>query len=329
MRPLKSEPLQSTIEKFLASRAANTQSNYWSAIRSFCVLSGVIRYPDARKLSPAAERFLRQATADDALSYMHTFRKQVAQDGLPIADRSMSHRFKVLRKLYAALMQMQRVKRNPFDDISSLISFHYTAPKRPVRILPFEKVWDVLDCPDPNEKEGIRDRAILALLFGGALRRNEVRRLRLDDVRISMKGQPYIFLRRTKSGRDQEQPLPTWAFERLQLLITQRRAEGASDKDHLFIIYDVRRKHDNEQIGAHVVPRILKRYASEVGLEGYSPKAARSTAATMLACDGHSEFKLAEFLRHANTRQVSVYVKMARGLEENIANTLKFPRKAA
>jgi hypothetical protein len=68
----------------------------------------------------------------------------------------------------------------------------------------------LINRPDPATLKGRRDRALLALMIGCGLRREEVARLRWEDVR-QREGRWVIVDLRGKHGRVRSIPMPGWA----------------------------------------------------------------------------------------------------------------------
>ena len=68
----------------------------------------------------------------------------------------------------------------------------------------------LINRPDPATLKGRRDRAMLALMIGCGLRREEVARLRFEDVR-QREGRWVIVDLRGKHGRVRSIPMPGWA----------------------------------------------------------------------------------------------------------------------
>jgi site-specific recombinase XerD len=68
----------------------------------------------------------------------------------------------------------------------------------------------LINRPDPATLKGRRDRAMLAVMIGCGLRREEVARLRFQDVR-QREGRWVIVDLRGKHGRVRSIPMPSWA----------------------------------------------------------------------------------------------------------------------
>ncbi len=95
----------------------------------------------------------------------------------------------------SALEQIQRILAIPNKKTDSRLVRHLTA----------EEMQSILDAPDPTERDGLRDRAMLHLCFAGGLRVSELVGLRLEDLLL----QPQASILVHGKGR-KERCLPLW-----------------------------------------------------------------------------------------------------------------------
>lgn len=77
--------------------------------------------------------------------------------------------------------------------------------ERLVDFLTRDEMQAVLDAPDPRERDGVRDRAMLHLAFAAGLRASELVGLRIDE--LALQPQPAVHVR--GKGR-RERVLPLW-----------------------------------------------------------------------------------------------------------------------
>jgi len=95
----------------------------------------------------------------------------------------------------SALEQIRRVLAIPVKKAES----------RLVRHLTIQEMQAILDAPDPSQRQGIRDRALLHLCYAGGLRVSELITLRVEDLRF----QPEANVLVHGKGR-RERCLPLW-----------------------------------------------------------------------------------------------------------------------
>jgi len=227
----------------------------------------------------------------------------------------------LLSALYRHLSDLALIRGNPWAMARNVLPARRHVQVRPTKLVPLELVPEILDLPDPRTKIGVRDRAVLAALFGGGLRRSEVVGLDLRDVLISADGSRLV-IRESKAGKRQEQALPDWAAERLAELVAQRSGDGATPIGPLFPTYDLRGR-ERGRMSTASLRRLYSYYLEQVGLEGYAPHSARATAATALLQSGATDREVRDFLRHRTTGMVEVYDKRAKA-NDKIAGRLKY-----
>jgi integrase len=194
-------------------------------------------------------------------------------------------------------------------------------------MLDFKLVKRIVDSADPRTPRGLRDRAILAIFFGGGLRRGEVRNLRIGDVRHTRGGTTFLYLRSTKARRDAEQALPTWAATIVNELVKVRTRSGAGPSEYLFVGYTGRggAKQTDRPISTVAIYELFKAYCAKAGAgEFVTPHSARATAITKLLADGVPHRKVQEFSRHSSVQMVELYDKRRLGVEDNPGKDLDY-----
>ena len=236
-----------------------------------------------------------------------------------------------LRRLYRVLVAQELIRSNPFDTDKVLPPPKESGRKRPTEMVPFEFVTEVLSLPDESTEKGLRDKALLYVLFGGGLRRSEVAGIRLGDIKKSARGTAFIYLRATKAKRDQEAALPDWVATVVQQFAAVRRAvHKAGDGDFLFCSYTGRAGLTpvNEPISHSGIYKLFKEYCLRAGVDKHvSPHSARATAITKLLSDGLSHRFVQEFSRHSSIQMVEVYDKRRIGVDSNPAKGLGYGKK--
>ncbi len=93
---------------------------------------------------------------------------------------SVARRISALRGLYRHLVREGALRRDPTE--------HLEAPRRTrslPRTLSREVVAALVESPDLAEPRGVRDRAVLELLYATGMRASECLGLTLDDVNLS------------------------------------------------------------------------------------------------------------------------------------------------
>lgn len=284
------------VERHISNLTMNSQRRFRTVVRQFTEFTG-------KPLSGTIE--------SDVFEYMD-YRKSLPGDkarrgrASGLSGATIRNELCILASCFTILCRRGELAYHPIA--GSGIRFPHTKKnqKRPTEIPPFDKVMHICQKPARKTKSGLRDRSILACLFGAALRKSEAIKLTLDDVRIFDDKTLYLFLHETKSGRDREQCLASWAAEAVTRLVEQRISEGATKDMPLFVRYAKGKIPLNKPIPVRTFDRIFKKYTKDV--EGfYSCHSARATAISKLWEGETDPRRIQEFARHGDFRSTIVY----------------------
>lgn len=238
-----------------------------------------------------------------------------------LANATVSKRISILSRMYTMLMAAGVARRNPFWFVKK--PPNDPGEKRPTEMVPFDRVFDLLDAPDVTKPRGLRDRAIIACGFGGALRRGEIVKLKLCDVKKTAEGNYFLVLRKTKNKKDHNQAIPDWAARPVIEYLGFRVKQGARGDDYLFL-------NENRGGGAYhldssTVRNIFIRNCRKIGLDVWAtPHSMRATTITKLLDDGYPVYEVQEFSRHSNTDTVRIYDKRRKSVDQALGRKLKF-----
>ena len=165
----------------------------------------------------------------------------------------------------------------------------------------------LLSTPPADEPTGIRDRAILELLYGSGLRVAELCALDVDDLDLR-RGAVIV----TGKGRKQRQvPIGDTAAAALRAYLGEVRAsfmqqqDKQSDSAALFLNSRGRR------LGQRSVRSSLQRYAAADGLPHVSPHSLRHSFATHLLDGGADLRAVQELLGHENLATTEIYTHVS------------------
>ena len=97
-----------------------------------------------------------------------------------LGGRSVARHLSAVRGLYRFLLDERKITRDPTEHLDS---------PRPARRLPrtlsVEDAAALVEAPDPGRPDGLRDRALLELLYACGLRASEALGLRVEDVNFA------------------------------------------------------------------------------------------------------------------------------------------------
>lgn len=318
------------LKAWLDSKPKTTRSQYLRIASDWSQHLGV-----DIKAKSATGPWLR-ARHSHAQAYVNAQAKRPAQPGRAAAashDGQVSlstvrHKVAVLKAVYQELIAQGIADLNPFDRLSIELKKHRAGERRPHQRVPADAVKALLAMERPalagviEVKEWVRDRAIMHLFFGAALRRSEVIGLRVGDVMTSPEGTSYLRLVQTKSQKVQTVALPEWVSPEVLALVDQRIAEGAKPDDELCVTYFERDR--TQPLSDSTIYRIFKRYCKELGLPDISPHCARVTAITQLLDQGLPHREVQELSRHASVTMVERYDRRRVEIDNSASKKLKY-----
>ena len=187
---------ENRVEKFLSVYDSDdTKRGYRSALRSWHLFIG--------------ERWL-ECTVDDVEDFINNCRKDRGQESrLPcrsnrVTPQTIKRKLIICKMFYDYLRKRKEISENPFADLADEFDASKEASKRPTRALTNEQLQQLLEGPDLRTKEGVRDRAALAALFAGGLRRREAIHLTLSDCMVTGSGVPYLRICMGKGNKYRE-----------------------------------------------------------------------------------------------------------------------------
>lgn len=219
------------------------------------------------------------------------------------APASVTRTVSAVRNFYRWLRRENLIATDPLDGVRG--------PKRPRRLpwaLDREQVEDVLDAPDDTTPGGIRDRAILELLYAAGIRVSEAAALdiaHLDlearTVRVQGKGNK---TRIAVFGEPARRALARYLREaRPALAAGRRRPPRESERDALFL----------NRWGGRLAPRAIqikvRRYGLKAGIAARThPHVLRHTFATHML-DGGADLRVVQdLLGHASANTTQIYL---------------------
>lgn len=247
-------------------------------------------------LEPAA------VTARHVLEYVEYLRSE--RDN---GDAAVNRQVTVLKNFYRAMVAMGHLepRTNPLAHFPKMKA---KARKLPV-VLSTEEVERLLAEPKPDTVLGLRDRAILALLYGTGIRASECGGLREEDVDLVD-----CHIRVTgKGGHERTIPLNTGVVESLE---AYRRARGAVEPESAFF-----RSRSRRGLSRGAVYERVRTHAQRAGIrKRVSPHRLRHTFATHLVQRDADLVAIRDLLGHRCITSTQIYIHVtAADLVEAVA----------
>jgi len=233
-----------------------------------------------------------RAGAADLTRYLGWLRRR------GLGSRSVARHLSAVRGLYRYLLETGTVSRDPTEHLDSP-----RPPRRLPRTLSMEDVVALLEAPDISRPDGLRDRALLELLYASGLRASEALDLRVEDVNLSA---GYV----VPMGKGSRQRLvPTGAqalhWVRLYLRTARPALLKRGDPGRLFLNRFGRRMSRQALWG------VLKKTARRAGVRAsVSPHTLRHSFASHLLERGADLRSVQAMLGHADISTTQIYTHL-------------------
>lgn len=179
-------------------------------------------------------------------------------------------------------------------------------PKKPQTLpncLSIEEVEVLLDTPDITKPEGLRDKAMLELMYSSGLRVSEL--LSLERKKINLeRGIVSVF---GKGAKERKVPIGDFALEYINKYINEvRKKNPGKDSKYLFL------NRYGKPLSRQYFFKQIKKYALLAGIEtDISPHTLRHCFATHLLENGAQLRAVQEMLGHVNIATTQIYTHIS------------------
>ena len=159
------------------------------------------------------------------------------------------------------------------------------------------EIQDLLALPDVSSEIGLRDRAILELMYACGLRVSEVCDLNIFDPDLDSG----ILTCKGKGSKTRKVPIGKSAVEWLKNYLTIRRQKENIETQNLFV------STLGKPINRQIVFKIVKECGEKIGRDDCSPHTLRHTFATHLVQNSADIRSVQQMLGHADISTTQVY----------------------
>ncbi len=238
-------------------------------------------------------------------SLMHAERGQLldflaARIRQGIKPRSSARLLTSLRRLYRWLARENLISEDP----SALIDMPKIGRPLP-KVLSEAQVEALLNAPDTSQSLGLRDRAMLEILYATGLRVSELVGLRLHQVNLRQGVLQVV----GKGGRERLVPLGEEAVAWLERYLREARADLLERRQGDYLFPSRRATHMTRQNFWHLIQRHAKN--AGIGVE-LSPHTLRHAFATHLVNHGADLRVVQMLLGHSDLSTTQIYTHVAR-----------------
>lgn len=220
--------------------------------------------------------------------------------GAPLAITTAQRRMSSVRSLIKFL---KKERMGPVADLPSVGGFK--KPKMLPKALSIEQLEAALGVPDIGKPQGLRDRALMELIYGAGLRVTEAVTLNLSEVDLTESA-----IRLTgKRGKIRWAPLPEQTRAWLAKYLTDARPSLVKRPSGLVFLSDTGRP-----LLRQTVYKKLAQFARLAGIEeGVSPHTLRHTYAVHLLKGGADLRAVQELLGHESISTTQIYTQLDLG----------------
>lgn len=230
-------------------------------------------------------------TKSTVLSYLLYLQKEGR------ASSTVSRTLASLRSYYLFMMQNGVVKSNP---TSNLEAPH--VEKKIPKILSGEEVELLLEQPKNCDNKGIRDKAMLELLYATGIRVSELINLDVSDVNV-----PMSFVRCKGGKKERIIPMGHQAKDALENYINNVRKYMVKDENETALFVNC----SGARLSRQGFWKLIKYYQHIAGIEtDITPHTLRHSFAAHLLENGADLHSIQEMMGHADISSTQVYSRM-------------------
>lgn len=241
----------------------------------------------------------------DGVERLHLVRYFQSLRSSGISARSVARALAALRGMYRFFTSEKWVREDPTENVENPRLWS-NLPKT----LTFSEVEDLLAAPDRNDPAGLRDAAMLELLYATGLRVSELIRVRVDDLVLDAG-----FLRTIgKGSKERIVPFGDDARDAILAWIEKGRGEFDRHRDPALFLTSRGRGMSRQTFW-----RKITAYARKAGIrQQISPHVLRHSFATHLLENGADLRSVQMMLGHSDISTTQIYTHVSRARLQKI-----------
>lgn len=214
---------------------------------------------------------------------------ELSREGL--APSSVARAVSAARGFYRFLMLDGHIKHHPAEDLDTPQKFSYL-PK----FLTEEEIDRLFAAPNIATEEGVRDRAMLEIMYAAGLRVSELVSLKQTDVDLHAG----VVSCHGKGSKERRVPVGKSAIHWLQQYTAVKAGYGRPAYPNLFL-------RSGKPLTRQNAWAIIKKHASTAGISNVSPHTLRHSFATHLLQHGADSRSVQALLGHSDISTTQIY----------------------
>ncbi len=213
----------------------------------------------------------------------------LSREGL--APTSIARAVSATRGFFKFLMLDGHIKHHPAEDLDTPQRFAYLP-----RFLTEDEINRLFAAPDVSTEDGIRDRAVLEIMYASGLRVSELVNLKVADVDL-LAG---LIVCHGKGNKERRVPVGKSAIHWLQQYAAVKAGYGKQSSPHLFV-------YRGRPFTRQLAWAMIKRHAQKAGIKNVSPHTLRHSFATHLLQHGADSRSVQALLGHSDISTTQIY----------------------
>ncbi|MFV0388539.1 MAG: site-specific tyrosine recombinase XerD [Pyrinomonadaceae bacterium] len=209
-----------------------------------------------------------------------------------LAPTSVNRIISAVRGFYKFLLIDGHIKKHPAEDIDTPSKSFYLP-----NFLSEAEIESLFAQPDVSTELGLRDRAILELMYAAGLRVSEAASIKIGDFDLDAG----VLTCKGKGGKERKVPLGKSAVKWIKQHLKKRLQLENTQQRNLFL------SPGGKQIDRGVIYRLIKSYGEQAGLRDVSPHTLRHSFATHLLQHGADSRSVQAMLGHADISTTQIY----------------------
>lgn len=206
-----------------------------------------------------------------------------------------------IRALFHYLMLQDHISYDPTIYLESP-----KQKKQPPRTITQETTENLLNAPDTSSASGLRDKAMLELLYATGIRVSELVALNIEQVHLSLGFLQCI----SPSGKERIVPFGSYAKQAVEAYLSKGREQLATERTTPEVLF---LNHLGTRMTRQGFWKLLKKYGSEAGIEEeLTPHTLRHSVAAHLLQNGADVHAVQELLGHVDILTTMKYANLPR-----------------
>jgi len=289
------EALTSYVEQYLEwlrihNRTEAGIDSKWRELKPF------LWWSDERGLKTPHE--ITRAMLESYQRWLWRYRKK---NGQPLGSTTQRGRLGSVKLFFAWLCKQRVLEANP----ASELELPRVEKRLPIEALTRSEVETLLSVPDISDPLGLRDRAMLELFYSTGIRRTELTRLELQDLKAEKR---LLYVRQGKGRKDRVVPVGTRALIWVDKYLADVRPLLMLGPDTKALFLSGYGEAFNPQVLGRIITRSVEQ--ADIGRKG-GAHLLRHTCATHMLEGGADIRYIQQLLGHEKLETTAIYTEVS------------------